>query len=488
MIISKNLNYLIILLFFGLWVSLGSDPYNFLILFEDNLFLKDILKIKLINIINFIRALLPLGCLIICFGIIIKYKIYRNQNKLIYILLFIQVIQMLATIISNNSLISDLESTIDHIGRYHWTISSLATIFIFMIGSKLKNFDIKTLLYISIFFITAMIFWFSIQLIKDFMYMDTNVPIYNLHVWRKSAFFLDHQMPRITGLSRSIVILYIFIFLFNKNENIFLKNFGNSVLVLLGSLLILFQSKYAIICFIFINLIFFLIFKDKLKIGKKILILILFQVLVFFVISNSRVLIKEKLYDSYGIPIKIEDLKKNKQTYFKGFTKKKIDINFEYDDYEETIKHIRIYGDPTKNGLDFFIDAFSSGRLKLWIDSFEYIKKRPFLGYGAISDRIILNSERRKLEQVINPVSNAYLYSLLSGGIFSLLFLIYFWFQMGKDILISSKKKIFDNKYHIIGTLIILVLFLRCIIENSIMIFGVDFILLLNSLYLIKKQ
>ena len=168
---------------------------------------------------------MPLGCLVICFVIIIKYKIYKHQNKLLYILLYIQIILVFSTIISNYSLISDLETTIDHIGRYHWTISSIATIFIFMIGSKLKNFDIKILFYISLFFIALMVFWFSINIIKDFIYMDTIVHIYNLHVWRESAFFLDHQMPRITGLSRSILILYIVIFVFNIRENFFLKSF-----------------------------------------------------------------------------------------------------------------------------------------------------------------------------------------------------------------------------------------------------------------------
>lgn len=487
MIISKKINYLIILIFFGLWTSLGSDPYDFLIIFESDLILQNIFKLKLVNVINFFRALVPLGCLIICFVIIIKYKIYKNQNKLLYILLYIQIISVFTTIISNYSLISDLETTIDHIGRYHWTISSIATIFIFMIGSKLKNFDIKILFYISLFFIALMVFWFSINIIKDFIYMDTIVHIYNLHVWRESAFFLDHQMPRITGLSRSILFLYVVIFVFNIREKFLLKSLSNFSLVLLGSLIILFQSKYSLICFIIFNLTIYFISKDKFKIGKKILILFLLQILFFFVISNSRFLVKEKLYDNYGFPIKIENLKINKKAYHEGISKNEIDINFEYDDYKEPIKHLRTYGDSTKEGLDFILDVISSGRLKLWTDSFEYIKKRPFLGYGSMSDRIILNQKRYKLVQVVNPISNAYLYSLFSGGILSLLFLIYFWIKIGKDILTPLKRKLFNNKYHIIGTLIIFLLFLRCIIENSIMLFGVDFILLLNSFYLIKK-
>ena len=487
MIISKKINYLIILIFFGLWISLGSDPYDFLLIFESDFILQNIFELKLFNIINFFRALLPLVCLVICFVIIMKYKIYKNQHKLIYILFFIQIFQILTTIISNYSLISDLETKIDHIGRYHWTISSIATIFIFMIGNKLKNFDIKIFFYISLFFITLMILYFSISIIKDFIYMDTVVHIYNLHVWRESGFFLDHQMPRITGLSRSILILYIFIFVFNINENFLLKCLSNFSLVLLGSLLILFQSKYALICFIIINLLFFFISKDKFKIVKKILVLFLLQILFFLVISNSRHLVKEKLYNNYGFPVKIENLKLNGQTYDEKISRSEGDVNIEIDENKKPIKHLRTFGDSTKEGLDFILDVIFSGRLKLWTDSLEYVKKRPILGYGSMSDRIILNQKRYKLRQVINPVSNAYLYSLFSGGVLSLLFLIYFWVQTGKDILTSLKRKLFNDKYHIIGTIIIFLLFLRCIVENSMMLFGVDFILLLNTFYLMKK-
>ena len=39
---------------------------------------------------------------------------------------------------------SNYENTIDHIGRYHWLISSIATIMIFMIANRLNGFDMKS--------------------------------------------------------------------------------------------------------------------------------------------------------------------------------------------------------------------------------------------------------------------------------------------------------------------------------------------------------
>ena len=38
---------------------------------------------------------------------------------------------------------SNYENTIDHIGRYHWLVSSIATIMIFMIANRLNSFDMK---------------------------------------------------------------------------------------------------------------------------------------------------------------------------------------------------------------------------------------------------------------------------------------------------------------------------------------------------------
>ena len=54
MIIGKKLNYILLAMFFGLWSSLGSDPYDFLIIFENkNDIYFSILNLDYIEIINF---------------------------------------------------------------------------------------------------------------------------------------------------------------------------------------------------------------------------------------------------------------------------------------------------------------------------------------------------------------------------------------------------------------------------------------------------
>ena len=372
MINSTNLNYLIYFLFIGIWSSIGSDPYNFLILFENKNYLYlNIAKINVKEIINFLRAIFPLCSLIICLFILIKYKLYNNQKSFIYILLLIQLIQIVATFISKNSIMSNFENIIDHIGRYHWIISSIASILLFMIAFKLKNFDMKKLFYISVFFLALMISIFSTKNTIDFYSMDIRTSLYNINVLREGAYFLDHQMPRVTGISRSIIFLYVIVFILNydlKNNSKYLNYIFYIILSLLGSFLIIYQSKYALGAFIIVNIIFFYNFKNKFKGAKIILILFISQLLIFYIYSNSRIIIN-----------KIDS---------KFFT-----INEKEDLYKEEnrIKHFRKFGNVGLEGMDYADHAIFSGRISLWKESIKYIKSRPFLGYGSMSDRAIIN-------------------------------------------------------------------------------------------------
>ena len=210
MIESKNIEYLLFLLFIGIWASIGSDPYNFLYLFEDSgKMAKLIADISLKDFINLLRAIFPYFSLLISLIIIIRYKLLFNHSSFVYFLLFIQIIQIISTYFSKNTIVSEFETSIDHIGRYHWIISSLATIFIFMISNKIKNFNKENFFYVSIFFLFFIVIFFSSRIIYDFYDPIINTPIYNINIWRESGYFLNHQIPRVTGLSRSILVILI---------------------------------------------------------------------------------------------------------------------------------------------------------------------------------------------------------------------------------------------------------------------------------------
>ena len=110
MINNKLINFFVIFSFIGLWSSIGSDPYNFLFIFEKkNNFDLNISNINLKELINFLRAAFPLFCLLSSLLIIIKYKLFKNQKKLIYILLIVQIIQIVTTFFSKGTIVSNYE-------------------------------------------------------------------------------------------------------------------------------------------------------------------------------------------------------------------------------------------------------------------------------------------------------------------------------------------------------------------------------------------
>ena len=465
--IDRNYSYLAYVLFFGLWVSIGSDPYNFLFLFEAEDRIKHLAKnLNFKDLINLVRAIFPLFCCIVCLIFLIKYRLYKNQKKFLNILLAIQIIQIFSTFLSTNTIMSEYEGIIDHIGRYNWLISSIATIFIFMIASKLKDFDLRILFYVSIFFLMLMVFWFSTKNILDFYFLNIKTSIYNMNVLRDSAFFLNHQMPRVTGLSRSIVIIYVFIFILSQNSLSNFKSYLYILLSILGALIFIYQSKYALGCYIIMNIIFFFNFNNKKKISKIIISLFLIHSFLFLAFSNSRVVL-----DIYKKKIPVSNIQ-----------------NIIIDSQSEKFKHFRSLDTINNEGIFLAEHIIMSGRVELWNKAIDFIKDRPFLGYGSMSDRNIINYERVEKNYLLNPVSNAFLYSILSGGIFCLILFLIFWWSIRNNIFrVLKLKKILDD-YQKIGIIIVTLIGLRCIIENSIMIFGIDYILILNSLYLNQEK
>ena len=101
-----------------------------------------------------------------------------------------------------------------------------------------------------------------------------------------------------------------------------------------------------------------------------------------------------------------------------------------------------------------------------------------------MSDRIILNKKQLKYNRMINPISNAFFYAFISGGVFSLIFFIYFWINIRMTIFNIFKFHMTESNENKITTLLVLIILLRCLVENSIMLFGVDFLFLLNCMYL----
>ena len=99
----------------------------------------------------------------------------------------------------------------------------------------------------------------------------------------------------------------------------------------------------------------------------------------------------------------------------------------------------------SKNPLIKSLDGIIfSGRVELWIDTLKFSMERPILGYGSMADRIFLNYHKDGKKKFIEPVSNAYIYALVSGGIPSL-----FLFGCECSYVTCLKLNIFDNFFFI---------------------------------------
>ncbi len=480
MINSKLIEYSIIILFIGMWLSVGSDPYNYLFIFEN----KNISKFDNQNfdvkvLINFIRSFFPILSLLICILILIKYKLFLNHKNYFYILLAIHLLQIISTFYSKDLFIL-YENKIDHIGRYHWLISSMSMILIFMIANKIQNFKINLLFVISIIFLILIVVFFSYKILFDFFKPEITSPLYNMNIWRNSAFFFDHQIPRVTGLSRSIlVIMIILMFLEIKSFNFF-KYVKYFLLVILGGLLFLYQSKFALIFLIFLNFYFIFKFSNKIKNLSIVICILILQFSLFLGISNLKFsIVKENTIFNKNIEEKKNIDKKNDLN--------KLNKLFEEPYFRKTYVPKSEEKDKLE-GLQLFNKIFFSGRIDLWRQSISYIKDRPIIGYGTMSDRFLINFSRLDTKSTINPISNAFLYSMISGGILNLLLLLYLSLIILKRVFYTYQNKLTLNFENNTFLLIILLLGSRMLIENSIMLFGVDFILLMNSLKFLDKQ
>lgn len=457
-----NKNYLKIYSYTGLiflWLSLGSNPNDIFYLFTDrNPFLQSNNFSYLIKLfVNFLRALFPLLFLIISIYIIQKLKFYKNIDNGYKIIFVILLAQFLSTIYSYNTEINSYETKSEFIGRFYWTISSLSLLLIFIIFDKIEK-NKKKLLYISMFFILCIVIFFSTKYLLDFYSSNTNM--YNLNFRRDSGYFLNHEIPRVTGLSRSIIVLFLFIIFFFIYKFSFHSLIKKFYLTILLSLIFLFQSKFGLLFLIISSGIYIYFQKEKFKTTVGFIILLTISLILAVSASYSKEILKI-------------DFSKEKSIL------KEEDGKF---DVDEKITHFRTFNMSTHySKIDKSMIIILGGRHYLWISSLDFIKRQPILGYGSMSDRVMLNRNKDWTQQR-NPVSNAFFYSLISGGILSGLILIYFYFYIFKILLINTFRKKYWSKENNFYYAIIVMIILRSLIENSFMLFGIDYILLLHAL------
>ena len=122
----------------------------------------------------------------------------------------------------------------------------------------------------------------------------------------------------------------------------------------------------------------------------------------------------------------------------------------------------------------------TSGRYTDWTKLFNNFNYNDYLlfGYGSQGDRYLINQ----------TASNGFIYAFVSSGIIGFFFYIIFLLI----ILTNSIKYLFNRRIKdttSFSSLVILILLLiRSLIESSFAVFGIDFILVFMSSFIINKK
>jgi len=434
----KNKSKLFIgLLFFwtSLWLSIGSYP-------------NDIIVKNIYSTINGLRNINALTFSFLSF--IFIFCIYiKNFSKIsiklfdIFILFFFYFFIQYIGLYQNNLLDFNINFTF----LPSLAIGALSSIFIIKFY-KVKNIK-KYLLFLSIFFLFAITLSILFILKDEFNIIDKKY-LYGFVPLDKYLF--NNTLPRITGISRSIAIINIFLitcffFLVKKKIN---KLLIVILIVIFTLLLWIFQSRGAILCFVIVNIFIFIFSKNR-----------LLKLFFIFIICVTPILIYE--------------------TYF--FTKTSTNFNIH-------LKKKDII-DEIKQNEDLRITKIStSGRIDLWKAILAEYDKNKIFGYGPQADRLLLGTKTDLNRQYGNNVSNALLYSFVCGGYLSFLIFLLIKFKL----IIYLYKIIFTYKIFYIKNLIsekistsfILFFLIRSIFENSFAIFSIDYLMLIISVLIVN--
>jgi hypothetical protein len=226
-----------------------------------------------------------------------------------------------------------------------------------------------------------------------------------------------------------------------------------------------FQSRMA---FFGVILIFFFLLLSKINLKKKFISIIFFFIIP---ILSFEILNYYKTNNYYEA-----------KTAYHSF-KKEHDISKKNSE-DKFIKNNRLLVEK-ENYTSSYI---TSGRSNLWSKSINYIFKSPIIGYGPQADRYLFKdayfniNEHTKLYE--SNSSNALIYSSLCAGVFGFVINLLIYLLVIKEILIKIIKNNIIRTGNILTRLsffTLIFLIFRSIVENSFMLFSLDFLLMLIS-------
>jgi hypothetical protein len=418
-------------LFFGfLWItfffSININPENF----------------NKLNLTEILRLIIP--SLLILFFLIYNFKkkiiLYSVEKFYIFYPFIIYFILGIYFIFINS-----------HINSYlniYWGILMLTPfIYIYSFKNDSKQLEIFLILTFSLILL-VFIYFFS----KILILMISKRDIIHLYGISDAVFGYqtDDHNPRSSGLSRMSLILYIFfvIYLITNKKKTFIINSIFVLSVIFGSIVFLFQSRTTNFIYIIFSIILIIIFlKKKNLFNKKYIIFLIVTPIIFASVYIFFV------YKKTNDPKKINAFKNNST----------IEINNFFKNNNSIISETLIRKDNDNN--------FSSNRFYVWKNTIEISKKNIFMGYGFQADRKLLNESTH----------NVYLYSLISGGIISMLLIIFISLRSAivSFILLVNyvNSKNIISMFYVIPIFWVSLFLLRGILETSYGIYSIDYLM-----------
>ena len=336
-----------------------------------------------------------------------------------------------------------------------------------------KNIFIITIIIFSVFtfYISSKILFYAIENGDLYLYWTNSV--------NPAGQTLGQANPRVTGLSRTLLIFFVFLFFSTQKFNKLMKFL--TYIVLFFSLFILYgmQTRGALIGLI-IFLIIYLFFVNEVFYKKmlKIFFLIILPIIVYENLMYKNLMHKNLLYKNLEnknlenknleeklnnvfeekeqieekqekVTKEIEQLEKDlagANVQERATIEKQLEaLEEEFEEIEEEVTEIeqeiqmvakekvtvenknlehKKFKSTGRYVLNSGINNHTSGRMALWKLSLNLIKQyKIILGVGPQGDRQIFDFHRQKSKQIIKTiqwstnVSNGYIYSYLSAGI-----------------------------------------------------------------------
>ena len=409
---------------------------------------------EFITIFNFLRSLSPLFILTLLLILFFFKKFKLSKISLIFIILILS--QVIGFLLNDQRKIYDL----------YWLICAISLV-LFLEYYCNKLLDIKKIIlaFISIIFIISAIISYHtvIEVIVNYdSYEKIVASTYFSDVTAIVNSFIGQPVPRSSGYSRFLIIIFIFLLPFILFSKFKKKNYKSKIVNILIILLLIFigvvvwkiQNRSSLYFYIILSSVFLYLIITKKKINQ-----IFYFILIFilpYLIYQAEILYKKKIIHLY--------------------ISNEINKNFDNPSQLRKIENLKNSYNNSLNNLDRWKNPKNaSGRFEIWSDSFKIIKHNFFFGLGPQTDRHKLDIS----------ASNILIYLFLCGGLLTVLVffiyktyltLIFFYFFKKKNIY-----KITNDRLLFFSILTFLFMNFRGIVENSYSLYGIDMVAFLLS-------